>query len=1136
MHDRTRRTFAPDSNALVVRIIQNSFFRLSSVFLAVFLPVYWAEAQDVFLNEVDADSYTVPDSLEFVELFAGPNQPLDGHIVVFFKGGGSVLTSTAYAAFDLDGHQTDSAGFFLLANPEVEGVDFEFEPGLLRDGGDAVALFEGDSVDFPFGALLTTTGLLDAVVYGTADQTNPYLIDSLTPGQPQLDEWMFGVENGGALSWARLPDGGPAFASDQMVLQQPTPGMTNILECDGGFISAQGDEGGGAAVCVDLAGGFLPFFASTNAIESQYGLVVTNLDGEVLDVVPGGEGNLGYDFSGSPSGPCLVWGMSYDGDLDATSVAYGAPYDSISATGCVSFSALPVEVDRIYCLPPSCDGGSVQTAAGDDQVIGCQGFANTLVNFGYTSESPEADYLFVITDEADHIIDSTSTAQYDFGALGLGDYRVYGFSHLGEVDTSSFMPGLSVSGLAADSCGFLSAEALEVSILPCDPSGLCTDLFFSEYVDGSTFSKGLEIYNPSATSTADLGEYSVKTYNNGSGAPNHEVDLSGTLGPGEVYTIVNPSAVPELTQLADLLNDVTLFNGNDATTLERNGLVVDVLGEVGVNPGEGWPVNDVTMLHNTLVRNPDVTTGSPDWEVVQGQWADYPENTFSFFGDHDALPCGIDTNAVPIIGFVLDEIVAFEGDIILIELPVSMPVGEVQAQISVVEGGTATPVSDFGTLFPLDITFPQGWLGAQSFTVGIVDDFEPEGIESFTLSLTVTEGEAVVTLASVVVQIAPSDLGFPYYPIADVRGIDANGVLDSLLIPCELRGVVHGFNTYPSGLRFTIIDPTSGIEVYSPVDNFNYLVDEGDSVRIRGAIQQFQGRAQILADTLILAAQDQPLQEAELVNVLDESTESHLVRLKCVELVNPNDWTNLPPQFEVYVSNGAAIYKMVIDADTDLFGSAPPNGVFGVTGIGGQRDDDAPFLDGYTILPRGSDDLSEPVSAAFSAPTPWESEDGPLPFENLSEGAGSFFWSFGDGSPLDTTASPQHEFPFDSTYTVLLTATSVDGICTDQASQAVVVVFPDTSANGVVEGNVLGGMLEGGPVPFGQSGPLRLRSKVDVITWFLQDAAARIVRRGGLELAGSEWQIDAEGLAPGWHVLVCTGRDGRRWSMSLMLD
>jgi hypothetical protein len=557
---------------------------------------------------------------------------------------------------------------------------------------------------------------------------------------------------------------------------------------------------------------------------------------------------------------------------------------------------------------------------------------------------------------------------------------------------------------------------------------------------------------------------------------------------------------------------------------------------VGINPGEGWPVNDVTMLHHTLVRNADVTMGSDDWDVVQFQWQDYPENTYDYFGDHTANPCGLDTNATPTLGFGVSEIVAFEGDVLVIELPIALPIAQVDVQVSVMEGSTATPVADFGTLFPLDITFPQGWLEAQSFTVGIVDDFEPEGLETFTLELTVTQGEAEVTIGSLTVQIAPSDLGFPHYPIADVRGIDANGVLDSLLVPCELRGVVHGFNTYPSGLRFTIIDPTSGIEVWSPVENFNYLVNEGDSVRIRGAIQQFQGRAQIKVDTLILAAQDQPIQEPQLVNALNEDTESDLIRLKCVELVNPNDWTNLPPQFEVYVSTGAALYKMVIDADTDLFGTEAPDGIFGVTGIGGQRDDEAPFLDGYTILPRGAFDLSEPVSADFTAPSPWQVEDGPVPFQNLSEGAGGYFWSFGDGSPLDTTASPFHEFPVDSTYTVILTAESVDGICTDQASQEVIVVFPDTSTIGIEGAPASVGPLHAGPIPFGLAGPLRLECGVDLTTWALVDAAGRTVRTGGRVVADAPWTLEAEGLMPGWHALVCTASDGRRWTLEVLVD
>ena len=1119
-----------------MRTLNLPVFRLLGALCLCFFCASSAIAQNVFLNEVDADSNTVPDSAEFVELFGEPEMALDGHIVVFYKGGGNTNTTNVYAAFDLDGHSTDSAGFFLIANPGVPGADIAFEPGLLRDGGDAVALFEGDSADFPEGTLLTTQGLLDAVVYGTGDQTNPFLIDSLTPGQPQLDEWLYGIENGGALSWARLPDGGPAFASDEMVLQQPTPGYSNVLDCDGGLISAQGGEAGSAQVCVDLPGGFLPFTATTSAIESAYGLVITNLDGEVIDVVPGGEGNLGYDFSGSPAGPCLVWGMSVDGELDPATIAAGAPYDSISASGCVSFSAAPIQVDRIYCLPPSCDGGVVLTAGGSDEAIGCLGFANTLVQFGYASQSPEADYLFLIADESGALLDSTSVAEYDFESLGLGEYRVYGFSHLGPVDSASFAVGSPVTGVQADSCGFLSAEPLDVSILACDPSGLCEDLFFSEYLDGTGWDKGLEIYNPSATASADLSEYAVKTYNNGSTVATHEVQLSGSLGPGEVFTIVNPLAPPFLLQLADVIDDVTLFNGNDATTLERNGVEVDVLGEVGVNPGEGWPVNDVTMLHHTLVRNADVTVGSDDWDVVQTQWQDYPENTYDYFGDHTAQPCGLDTNAMPTIGFAVADVVAFEGDVIAFELPVDMPVGEVTVSIDVAEGGSATPVADFGTLFPLSLTFPQGWLLPQSFTVGIVDDFEPEGIETFTLALTVTAGEALVSIDSVTVQIAPSDLGFPHYPIADVRGIDANGVLDSLLVPCELRGVVHGFNTYPSGLRFTIIDPTAGIEVWSPVENFNYLVAEGDSVRIRGAIQQFQGQAQILADTLILASQDQPIQEPQLVNELGEETESDLIRLKCVELVNPNNWTNLSPQFEVYVNTGAALYKMVVDADTDLFGTDAPIGVFGVTGIGGQRDLEAPFVDGYTILPRSAADLSEPVTASFDAPSEWDADNGPVPFDNLSEGAGAYFWSFGDGSPLDTTASPQHTFPVDSTYTVVLTAESEDGVCTDQATQEVTVVFPDTTTIAVDEWERGGMPMSGGPIPFGGTVPLVLDVTLDMVSWSVSDASGRVLRSGGAVAAGSRWTLSSAGLRTGWHLAVFTDQEGRSWRLPLMVD
>ena len=241
------------------------------------------------------------------------------------------------------------------------------------------------------------------------------------------------------------------------------------------------------------------------------------------------------------------------------------------------------------------------------------------------------------------------------------------------------------------------------------------------------------------------------------------------------------------------------------------------------------------------------------------------------------------------------------------------------------------------------------------------------------------------------------------------------------------------------------------------------------------------------------------------------------------ELVNPNDWTNLPPQFEVYVSTGAALYKMVVDADTDLFGTEAPDGIFGVTGIGGQRDDEAPFLDGYTILPRGAFDLSEPVSADFTAPSPWDAEDGPVPFQNLSKGAGGYFWSFGDGSPLDTTAiavprvprgQHVHGDPHGRKRRWHLHGPGVPG------GHRCLPRHVDHRNRG--RACACGSASPPVRFPSAWPVPLRLECGVDLTTWALVDAAGRTVRSGGRVVAGAPWTLEAEGLIPGWHALVCT--------------
>ena len=95
------------------------------------------------------------------------------------------------------------------------------------------------------------------------------------------------------------------------------------------------------------------------------------------------------------------------------------------------------------------------------------------------------------------------------------------------------------------------------------------------------------------------------------------------------------------------------------------------------------------------------------------------------------------------------------------------------------------------------------------------------------------------------------DTAYPVYDIVDVRGTDNQGVLDSMDVSCELRGIVHGWNEYPLGLRFTLIDDTHGINVFSPINQYGYEVLEGDSLRVRGTVSQFQGLAVMYTDTVI---------------------------------------------------------------------------------------------------------------------------------------------------------------------------------------------------------------------------------------------------------------------------------------------
>ncbi len=190
----------------------------------------------------------------------------------------------------------------------------------------------------------------------------------------------------------------------------------------------------------------------------------------------------------------------------------------------------------------------------------------------------------------------------------------------------------------------------------------CSELFFSEYVEGSSQNKALEVYNPTSQ-TIDLSAYVIHRYSNGNSNPEGDgLTLNGSLEPYQTFIVTNGETVddgfglidPALYDLADQVcppeypNPLSM-NGNDAITLSKNGAIVDIIGKLGENPGGGW-TDDATAgftdanggawwtKNHTLVRKASVKSGvktSPILFNPATEWDSLSIDTWTNLGTHE---------------------------------------------------------------------------------------------------------------------------------------------------------------------------------------------------------------------------------------------------------------------------------------------------------------------------------------------------------------------------------------------------------------------------------------------------------------------------------------------------------------------
>ncbi len=179
-----------------------------------------------------------------------------------------------------------------------------------------------------------------------------------------------------------------------------------------------------------------------------------------------------------------------------------------------------------------------------------------------------------------------------------------------------------------------------------------TELFFSEYIEGSSNNKALEIFNGTgAPVDLDAGDYSVQMFFNGNSSPGLTIDLTGTVAPNDVFVLGHSSADPVILAQADQTNGAGWFNGDDAVVLRRGTTFVDVVGQIGFDPGSEWGTGDTSTADNTLRRKPTVLGGDlngADPFDPAAEWDGFPQNTFGGLGAHtvivgDAPPTVADT-------------------------------------------------------------------------------------------------------------------------------------------------------------------------------------------------------------------------------------------------------------------------------------------------------------------------------------------------------------------------------------------------------------------------------------------------------------------------------------------------------------
>ncbi len=487
---------------------------------------------------------------------------------------------------------------------------------------------------------------------------------------------------------------------------------------------------------------------------------------------------------------------------------------------------------------------------------------------------------------------------------------------------------------------------------------ISNELFFSEYIEGSSNNKALEIFNNTGASI-DLSalDYKVQLYRNGSQTVSSTINLTGTIADGDVFVLSNPSADPLILAVTDQTSGSVNFNGDDAIALVKGNALVDVIGQIGVDPGSEWGTGDISTANNTIRRKSSIGIGDPDGSDVFDpsiEWKGYAIDEFSGLGTHaiNAGPPTI-TNITQAPKIPLET----ENTTVTADVSDDESVGLVKL-IYKIDGGTEQEINmSLSSGSTYEASIPN-----VAYTNGNLLEYwvyAEDGDGSFK-----TSSHNKVFIGTT--------------PIEKVKLVNANGELEHINTYVRVTGVatVESGLFSPTSLDVYVQDNTAGINIYKSSSMTTII--RGNSYTVEGMLAQYKGKAEIIPDDLstditdngtstlpkavILKTNALPDPQVLTINgalATPENYEGMLIGIQHVSKNGGDSWPVADNNANVQITDNGGTDNLTlrIDKDTEIDGTPEPAWPKDIVGIFNQYDNSAPYNSGYQIQPRDLDDI-----------------------------------------------------------------------------------------------------------------------------------------------------------------------------------